>query len=429
MNNLPQNRDVEDALLGAVLIDPSVMDERDVAVVKPDDFYIIKHQFIWEAFREVGKDLDIVSVSAFLEGQHRLNEVGGSAYLAGLIAATPTALHASEYARMLRDLARRRRDIQIANLIVKQAFEGDLDRAKVIELLTNNEKIDGGARHVSEALREFVNEVDVRSQNPREIWGLATGFIDLDKRIGGLQPEQTMLLAATPGQGKSVLAMQIAKNIAERGIGVAIYSFEMSARRVLMRLISADSGIPTRAMNTGYMGEHWDNFYEATAKLERLPLYIADIYGMTTASLRSDLARLRAQHNIQVIVVDYLNKLLDTDGGDDLANTKLKARRMQGICREFNVSGILIQSMNKEGMRTSTPTLADMSGPSDVAHEGDNVFLMAQHPEEKGVVQLYPAKMRDGDMGKAPISLRWATGVPKFVNYTSGEVKLEWYHN
>lgn len=424
MSNLPNDRETEEALLGSIFINPACLREGEVASLEPEDFFIVKHKWVLESMRAVGTDLDVVSVSADLNNRGRLDDVGGSAYLTALISRTPSAMHVQTYAKTVKSLAVRRRDIEIAQRIAHEAGQGEIDRAKFIDLLANNQDIDGKAHDIGSYMREFVASVEERSQDPKEIWGIPTGFTDLDNRIGGLQPEQTIMLAAPPGRGKSVLAMQIAKNVAEQGYGVAIYSFEMSARRVLMRLMSAESNIPTRAMNTGRMDDYWGAFYRTAEAFEKLGIYISDVYGMKTSEVRADVSRLVNQHNIKLIVVDYLNKLLDRDGGDDIANTKLKAERIQAICREFQVGGILIQSMNKDGMRGSVPTMADMSGPGAVAHEGDNVFLMGEDAGDSSLVKLYPAKMRDGDMGHAPITLKWVEGVPKFANYRP--VKLEW---
>lgn len=416
---LPHDRTVEESLIGAVMINPQAMTYQRVSQVRPQDFYIRRYGDVWEAILSLKGEHDIVTLASHIqwEGVATHEKTG---FLSRLLNVVPSALNADEYADIVIDLSRRREDILIAQQLSQQAFAGEVDRASIVERLTSNQRQVGGAVSLSTALSDLVTEVEERAKNPREVWGISTGFIDLDKRMGGLQAEQTMMLAAPPGVGKSILAMQIAKYVADHNHSVVIYSFEMSAKRVLRRMISAEAGIPTRAMNTGYMDGYWDEFYQSVETMDRLPMHFADIYGMTTTEVRSDISRLRSRiGSIDLIVVDYLNKLLDRDGGDDLSNTKLKAQRMQSICREFQIAGILIQSMNKDGMRASVPVMADMSGPADTAHEGDNVFLMGNHPKEEGVIQLYPAKMRDGDMGRGPIALRWATRLPKFVNYAS----------
>jgi replicative DNA helicase len=393
MNEYPHDRMVEEALIGSVLVNAELMNEPDIARLQPNDFYILSNRYIWEAIRNLGSSVDIISVYDEL-GKLEYGSHVTSADITGIISRTPMTFHANEYASRILEYSMRRKDIDIARQIATQAFEGTVDRAHFIQLLADNQHVDGGAEHIQPFISTLVKAIEERAKNPRDIWGIPTGFPDLDKLIGGLQREQTLMLSAPPGVGKSILAMQIAHHVAKKGEGVAIYSFEMSAQRVLMRLISADSGVSTRNMNTGRMNGNWQEFYTSATEFDKLPMYISDIYGMTTSELRADLAKLCSKHNIGLVVVDYLNKLLDRDGGDDLSNTKLKAQRMQGICREFGVSAILIQSMNKEGMRATVPVMADMSGPADTAHEGDNVFLMGKHPEIENVVRLYPAKLR-----------------------------------
>ncbi len=396
------SREAEEALIGSVLINPNVMSETDIM---PSAFFLERHKWIWEEARK----LDVVDVLTLTEA---LGDRVDAAYFGKLINNTPSSMNAKQYAAVINDYARRRADMSIAEDLAREATDGEVQRASIIDRLLENESTQGEAIHISETLRELVELVHERSKDPKDIWGIPTGFPDVDKVLGGLQRKQTLYLAAPPGVGKSVLAVQIAKQVAEKGHGVAIYSFEMEALRLLTRMVSAESGVPTRAMATGRMEDHWEGFNNAVEAIEHLPIWISDIYGMTSTELSADISRLQARQDFDLVVIDYLNKLLDRDGGDDLANTKLKAQRIQGLCKKYNLAGIVVQSMNKSGME-GTPKLSAMSGPSDVAHEGDNVFLLASDTEDKSILRLLTAKMRDSDQDAAFVSLRWLPGLPK----------------
>jgi len=424
---LPHNREAEEALLGSILLNSSVLSLLDL---KPEDFYIQRYGWVYQAFLNLqkrGVAIDFITVSDELAETGLLEEIGGASHLTTLINRTVTALHAEDYAEIIANNAVRRNALVVANKIAKDVFTDTLDFAEIIGDLTKAQRVKGEALHIGHYLSELYDEVQERADDPKAIWGIPTGFPDLDKRIGGLQTQETLYLSAPPGAGKSILAMQMARN-ASNQVPVAIFSFEMSAVRLLRRILSAETGVSVRAMRTGWMDNNWIKFTEGIEVLDKLPIYISDIYGMTTASVRAEVAKLKARHGIGVIVLDYLNRLLDNDSDGELENTKQKARRMQSICREFSVAGIIIQSMTKEGMTAAIPKLPHMSGPADVAHEGDSVFLLQDDEEVEGQVNLLPAKLRDGDMGFAPIELLWKVNAPMFVSVARNEGIEERYH-
>lgn len=409
------NTDAEEALLGSIFINPDILALLDV---KPEDFCIHRYGWVYQAFlnlQESGVAIDFITVCDELLKMGRLDELGGPAKVSTVINRTPTSLHAEEYANIITDYAVRRNAVQVANQIAKDVYADTLDFGSIINDLTDVQRVKGEAKHLSYFLSELYDEVSTRAEHPRDIWGVPTGFPDLDIKIGGLQFEESLYLSAPPGAGKSILAMQIARN-ASNMVPVGIFSFEMSAVRLLRRMLSAEAGVSVRAMRTGHMKNSWDAFTAGVEALSKLPIYISDIFGMTTSTVRAEVAKMKAKHGVKVIVVDYLNRLLDKDGEGELQHTKLKARRMQSICREFGVAGIIIQSMTKEGMTASVMRLEHMSGPADVAHEGDCVFLLQKDKEEPLKVNLLPAKLRDGDMGTAPIELMWKVGSPMFVS-------------
>ena len=404
--------EAEEALIGAVLlgnIHPSTIN------IEPDDFYIDRHKYVWKALLRVQyskKAIDIVTVAAELDKTGELQEVGGQSELARFMTAQGAHFNAPSYAETVSERAEQRRLKFVLEDFANDVASGEYDVGDMYDRLNKAKRTKGEAKHLSHALHSMMSEVEERAKDPKDVWGIPTGYVDLDRMTGGLHLQQTMYLSAPPGMGKSLLATQIAKNISETE-GVAIFSFEMRAERLMKRIISAETGVPTRAMNTGHMEEHWDKFYKGVDDSETLKLYISDIYGMTTSDLRAEVSRLKALYNIKVIVVDYLNLLTDTGGEKEHITTAIKAKRMQSVCREMNVAGIIIQSMVKEGWGEKVPTLSRMAGSSDVGHTGDMVFLLAKDPDQSNIVKLLPAKLRDGDMGTKAINLTWIKGLPK----------------
>jgi replicative DNA helicase len=242
------------------------------------------------------------------------------------------------------------------------------------------------------------------------VWGISTGIAALDRATGGMQKQQTTMLAGAPGVGKTTLLLQLMLEAAKQGWRVGIYELEMDTPRLLARLISMLTGVPIRDMKSGRMENHWEHFNRGMEILEPLSLYICDNPVMDTAQLRGDVSRIKALHGLDFVGLDYLNLLTDRDSDDDNKNTTAKAVRFRQICREFDVAGLSVQSITKEGMRAIIPNLADMSGPAEVAFSADNVFFMVQDAESKIDFTLLPAKMRDSDTGRALIPLRKPQG-------------------
>ena len=421
--SIPHSQDAEQALLGALLIAPELL---PTITLKPAHFYIHRNGWIYAAMRALydrGVSLDYVTLSEELERAGQLMELGGPAYLTSLLTATPNAYSAEYYADIIRQHAQRRSDIQTANLLAQGAYSGDLDRARIIELLTENTGNARGSRPIADGLNDFYSLIEERSKHPRDVWGFETSLPDLDKRIGGLQRQQTTMLVGNPGVGKTTLMLQIALHMAQQGHPGGVYELEMDLNPSLyIRLMTMLKHIPSRAMNTGRMDGHWDTFNGGIREMEKLGLHICDDPTLDTMAIRADVARVKALYGIDFAAVDYLNLLTDSDMDNKNDNTTAKAVRFRQICREFNLAGISVQSMNKDGMKAVIPNLADMSGPAELAYGADNVFFLVQDPDltKKNAYKLLPAKQRHGDQGNAPIELTKPEGKLGFGCITKG---------
>lgn len=397
------SRDAEDALLGAILISP---DQIHTLTVKPEDFHIENNRTVWQAFTDIlkaGREIDIITVYDEIINKGR--DIGGPSYLSGLITGVPASYNAEHYASIVTDYARRRNDVQIANMIAQGAYSDGIDRAKIIDMLTHNTSVDQGAVGISSLLNNFYTGVEERAKHPADIWGMSTGLKSLDRATGGLHSQQTTMLAGSPGVGKTTLLLQIILNATRHGHAASIYELEMDADRLIGRLVSMLTGVPIRDMKTGKMENNWENFNKGIEILETLPMYICDSPVMNTSQVRADVARIKSTKGIELVGLDYLNLLTDKDNGEKNDDTTAKAVRFRQICREFKVSGISVQSITKEGMKSVIPSLADMSGPAEVGFTADNVFFLVGDQGDETKFTLLPAKMRDSDSGRKPIEL------------------------
>ena len=420
-DQLPHDENAERAVLGSLMIDP---ERRPEVTLKPDDFYIHRHRMIYEAIKEL-KALDYVTLSAELEKRHQLEEVGGPAYLSQLVTACEHTYNLPGYVEIVRDKASRRRYLEVARMITMGAYNGGVDAAKAMDMLTRNENIERGAVRIADGLSRFMDKVEARSKDPRDVWGISTGLPDLDTLTGGLHSQQTTMLVGAPGVGKTTLMLQMALHAARDGHAGVIYELEMDTDRLTKRLLTMLVDVPTRAMASGHMDDHWPSFTYGIELLESLPLYISDNPVNTTMEIRADVARMKSRYNVEFVALDYLNLLADNDEDNRNENTISKAIRFRQICREFDVAGISIQSMTKEGMKAVIPQLADMSGPAEVAYSADNVFFMVRDQDlaKPMFYKLLPAKQRDGDMGNRAIDLMQVPGKLGFACVTDKDTR------
>lgn len=410
---VPHSREAEEAVLGSALINPDAI--RVISWLKPEDFYIHRNRWVWEVMLSLddkGIPADLVTLN---EEIARLGYDVQLGYITSLINQTPTSLHIEHYAQIVVDYSERRKYIQIANQIASGAYSKDgVDCAHIIDLLTKNANARTGAMPIKGLLSNFYDAVTERAKNPCDVWGIATKITALDKATGGLQRQQTTMLAGSPGVGKTTLLLQLMLEAAKQGYRVGIYELEMDADRLLARLVSMLTNVPIRDMKSGRMENHWENFNRGMTMLEPLHLYICDNPVMDTFKVRADVARIKALHGLDLVGLDYLNLLTDVVSEDKNDNTTAKAVRFRQMCREFDVAGLSVQSITKEGMRAVIPSLADMSGPAEVAFSADNVFFMVQDENNKQDFTLLPAKMRDSDSGRTPIALRKPQGKIQF---------------
>jgi len=398
MNNIttPQNIEAECAVIGSVLIDPDCFGELTLSA---SQFYIVRHRWIWEAFEQITSKrlpIDFVTLTTTLDEAGKLEDAGGYAYLTSLINKSPTSLNVAAYAELVRNEATNREYIRIANILATGAYNGDLDITAAIDSLIKTQLVEGGAHSLSESLRLLDKEVEARIAKPCKVWGIPTGIYDLDESTGGLHPQETTLLVGPPEVGKTTLLLQICIDVAiNQHRHVALYEMEMDTQRLLHRAIFMLGGPSPRKLKSGYFedGDH-NKYLDAIAKLDSPYLHISDSPMMTTTQMRADLVRLRSRYPIELVGVDYLNLFADSDGRDDNERSKLRSRRFRAICREANVCGISIQSLNKSGIEKSVADIQDVSGPAEIGFDADWIYALSK---DESNVKMVPLKGRDAD--------------------------------
>jgi replicative DNA helicase len=385
------SEEAEQAVLGSLLISPG--DIQTIAL-DPDDFYIQRNRWIYEAMISLLRRRmtpDIITLQNELDTRGRLADIGGPAYLALLVNASPTSLHLGDYVEIVKDKASRRLILRVANDLAKAAYSQDLPDEVIIqtiEKLTHSIRLVTGAKPLSHYLDLLYEEVNERIKNPGEVFGIHTGLAELDKVTGGMQPGEAFYIGGEPGIGKSILSVQLGMGMAEAGAPGAIYSLEMLGIQVVRRSISALAQIPTNRLKTGQMEVDDINAFErAMDKARDLPVYMSDESYLSTAGLRADLARLVAMHGIKWFVLDYLYLLNDGAGKmDPTARTEILSSRVKLICKEFGLAGITVNSVTKDG--------SDIRGSGQVKHDADIIVMLGEHIPDDRTANVKKPNMR-----------------------------------
>jgi replicative DNA helicase len=406
--------EAEQAVLGSILISAEALYE--VAFLRPEDFYLVKHRWIWDAFIRLNENrqpLDVLTVSRELERHNQLDESGGSAYLAQLIAQVPTSIHAEAYARIVQRDATRRRLIEAASEITKLAYADDRDVEEVVNA-AEVAVFAVGERHqtkdfkpIGEVLRDYYDQVEYRLAHRGELFGVPTGFHDLDKVLGGLQRSDLLIIAGRPGTGKTSFMLSLAKNAAQmHRKRVAIFSLEMGNEQLAQRLMSMETGIDAQRLRLGQLqDEEMALFTHATDVLSDLPIYLDDTPALTPLQLRAKCRRIQQEFGLDLILVDYLQLM---QGEARMRDNRVQevsyiSRNLKQLARELNVPLLTGAQLSRavEQRQDKRPLLSDLRESGSLEQDSDIVmFIHRPDPEKEGakagVSEIIVAKHRNG---------------------------------
>lgn len=426
---LPNAASAEEALLGAVLINPLALDDIEVELTA-SDFFIHRHRWIWDAIQVLRRSdcpIDVVTVSGELERHNQLGEVGGVAYLAKLLGDAPSSLHAGAYAAQVAEAGERRGLLELASELARAAYDTTAElsqvRAEVVSRLVAQQKLQGGAVHIGEVMSALYDELMERVANPQDIFGIPTGFADFDKITAGLHSGEVLYLAGEPGTGKSLLAAQMASQMAAGGHPGVIYEMEMGSKQLARRTLASLSGVTTKAMRSGHVTpDQLTTMLQSFNDATQWPLYISDYTGWTTTGLRADLSRLKQTAGIEWFVVDYFGLLQDTYGKDETEREKLMSGAVKRLCKDLGLAGIVVHSMNKQGMGAGVKRLEHISGSGRISFDADVVCFLTKHIPPEGQVEdrnlrtITFAKYREDESNRL-LHLVKRQGLPAFGDY------------
>lgn len=438
---VPHSREAEEAVLGSVIINPEAY--YDVAqFLQPEDFYIHRHQWIWEAFTSLHErraPIDFLTVSEELDQRGHLSEIGGPAYLTALISNVPTSLHAAAYGRIVEESAIRRRMLSAANDIARLAYKEDstiemvMDGAEKAVFGVSERRMTRDLQTIQQVLSDYYDRIDQIANRGEEYYGVPTGFIDLDRLLMGLQPSDFILIAGRPGMGKTAFMLSAAKNAAQtHKKHVAVFSLEMSNEQLVQRLIAAETGIDSQRLRTGKLEEdEWPKFTHAVEVLSDTRIFLDDTPALTPLQLRTKCRRLHLEYNLDLILVDYLQLMSSgTRSENRVQEVSYISRNLKVLARELNVPVLAAAQLSRavEQRADKEPQLSDLRESGSLEQDAD-IVMFIHRPElyekdtlKHNLAQIKVAKHRNGPVGT--IELIFRSNLAKFENAATRIVDL-----
>ena len=427
---LPHSREAEEAVVGAVLINPEVF--YDLAqFLQTDDFYIHRLRFIWEAYvrlQERRVPVDSLTVTEELEDMGRLEEIGGPAYLTALLNQVPTTLHAEAYGKIVEATSIRRKLLTAANSIAslaydeKEAIDTVMGEAEKAIFNVGERKMRHDVVPIREVLSLYYDHVEELHRRGDEIVGVPTGFTDLDKMLGGLQPSDLLITAGRPGMGKTALMLNMVHNAALiHKKRVAVFSLEMSNEQVVQRLIAQQTGIDSQRLRSGKLLENdWEAFNHAIEVLGDTRIYLDDTPALTPLQLRTKCRRLHMEFGIDLVILDYLQLMSSETRNDNrVQEVSYISRSLKQLARELNVPLMAAAQLSRavEQRADKEPQLSDLRESGSLEQDADIVMFIyrdEKDPDKTNLTHLKIAKHRNGPVGQ--VDLVFVPKLTKFQN-------------
>lgn len=451
----PQALDLEQVVLGAMMIDKKGVDEV-IDILSPHAFYKESHRYIFESvFKlfENSEPIDLLTVSSQLRKDGKLDMVGGDFYLISLTQKVSSSAHIEFHARIILQKFIQRSLIKISNEIIEEAYDETKD---VFDLLDNAEAklyevTQGNVKKSTETAQSLVIQAKKKIEeisNKDGLSGIPSGFTKLDRLTSGWQPSDLIIVAARPGMGKTALTLTMARNIAvDQNIPVAFFSLEMSSVQLITRLISSETGLSSEKLRTGKLEKHeWEQLNVKVKSLEKAPLFIDDTPSLSIFDLRAKARRLASQYGIKMIVIDYLQLMTaggSQKGGNREQEISMISRNLKALAKELNVPVIALSQLSRAVETrggSKRPLLSDLRESGAIEQDADIVafiyrpeyYKIEEWDDEdrsptEGQGEFIVAKHRNGGLDN--IRLKFIGHLGKFDNLEDFDTPFGEFHS
>ncbi|WP_043964443.1 replicative DNA helicase [Anoxybacillus thermarum] len=430
----PQNIEAEQAVLGAILLEPSALTTASEILI-PEDFYRAAHQKIFRTMLQLsdrGEPVDLVTVTSELADANALEEIGGVSYLTELANAVPTAANVQYYAKIVEEKSILRRLIRTATSIAQDGYtredevEDVLNEAERKILEVSQRKNTSGFQSIKDVLVQAYDNIEMLHNRKGEITGIPTGFIELDRMTAGFQRSDFIIVAARPSVGKTAFALNIAQNVATRtSENVAIFSLEMGAQQLVMRMLCAEGNINAQNLRTGKLTpEDWGKLTMAMGSLSNAGIFIDDTPNIRVSEIRAKCRRLKQEHGLGMVLIDYLQLIQGSGRNRENRQQEVSeiSRSLKALARELDVPVIALSQLSRsvEQRQDKRPMMSDLRESGSIEQDADIVAFLYRddyydkESENKNIIEIIIAKQRNGPVGT--VQLAFVKEYNKFVN-------------
>ncbi|WP_100332672.1 replicative DNA helicase [Bacillus xiapuensis] len=430
----PQSIEAEQAVLGAIFLEPSALTVASEILI-PEDFYRSAHQKIYNTMLKLndhGEAVDVVTVTEELAAVKELEDVGGVSYLTELAESTPTAANIEYYARIVEEKSLLRRLIRTATHIAQEGYSREdevdalLSEAEKSIMEVAQRKNTSAFHTIKDVLVRTYDNIELLHNRKGDVTGIPTGFAELDRMTAGFQRNDLIIVAARPSVGKTAFALNIAQNVATKtNENVAIFSLEMGAEQLVMRMLCAEGNINAQNLRTGSLtDEDWRKLTMAMGSLSNSGIYIDDTPGVRIGEIRSKCRRLKQEHGLGMILIDYLQLIQGSGRSGENRQQEVSeiSRSLKALARELEVPVIALSQLSRgvEQRQDKRPMMSDIRESGSIEQDADIVAFLYRddyydkESENKNIIEIIIAKQRNGPVGT--VQLAFVKEYNKFVN-------------
>jgi len=431
--NPPQNISAEQAALGSMLLQEDAV-LHGVDILRPEDFYKKSHQIIFKCILELfekSRGVDLVTLTEELNRINLLEDIGGVTYLTNLINSVPTAANIEYYIKIIEEKSILRNLIISATKIISMGYEEKedakilLDKAEHLIFEVSERNLGQSFVPIKEILQDSFEKIESLYHRGEFITGVPSGFDEFDDITTGFQPSELIVIAGRPGMGKTAFCMTIAQYIAvSKNVPVALFSLEMSKSQLVQRMLCSEARVDAHNLRKGRLAESdWPTLSMAAGRLASAPIFIDDTAGISCLEIKAKARRLKAQHNLGLVIIDYL-QLIASSGRVENRQQEISeiSRSLKGLARELNVPVIAVSQLSRavEQRERKRPRLSDLRESGAIEQDADLVVFLYREEyykpktERKGIAEVIISKQRNGPTGQ--IDLAFVKEYAKFEN-------------
>ncbi len=437
----PQNLEAEQSVLGGILLDNLALNTV-LELLETSDFYSEAHRKIFSSIIELSnrnEPCDLITLSNILKDQKRIEQVGGTAYLASLVDNVPSAVNIAYYAKIIKEKSILRRLIGTATEILNKSYDAGMDIDSVLDeaehaiFEISENKIRPSFYPIRDIIKDSFKTIERLYAKKELVTGVATGFDKIDDITSGLQRSDLIIIAGRPSMGKTAFALNIAQYAAlEMGVPVAIFSLEMAKEQLATRMLAAEARVDSQRLRKGFLGEtDWPKLTTAAGRLSEAPIYIDDTPAITAIEMKAKSRRLKAENGLGLIILDYLQLMRGSSSYRDSREQEISeiSRSLKALAKELSVPVIALSQLNRkvEDRTSRRPQMADLRESGAIEQDADliafiyrdEVYNRSDDNPEKGIAEIIIGKQRNGPTGM--VKLAFQEKYTRFENLARAE--------